>query len=248
MKSLYIKLIAASLALSCTAALTACSSSQTSSDTSSDANIGGSTSVSEQENNNNTENSGNSENVDSSTHSDGNSADNSDSSTTEDKPSASGNTESTVSSVTYEPVKDGKFTLANEKLSFKMPDGWKLVSASLAYQFASEDETDENKFNLVVSKTDSPIENVTSDQMTATYAATMENFKLVSFEHTEIAGKQAVYMQLTGMVSQVTKQTTITQYMIQSGEDAYCFSFTQSSEDETFPDLITEVIDSLEIK
>ena len=84
--------------------------------------------------------------------------------------------------------------------------------------------------------------------MTATYAATMENFKLVSFEHTEIAGKQAVYMQLTGMVSQVTKQTTITQYMIQSGEDAYCFSFTQSSEDETFPDLITEVIDSLEIK
>ena len=148
----------------------------------------------------------------------------------------------------YEPVKDGKFTLANEKLSFKMPDGWKLVSASLAYQFASEDETDENKFNLVVSKTDSPIENVTSDQMTATYAATMENFKLVSFEHTEIAGKQAVYMQLTGMVSQVTKQTTITQYMIQSGEDAYCFSFTQSSEDETFPDLITEVIDSLEIK
>ena len=179
MKSLYIKLIAASLALSCTAALTACSSSQTSSDTSSDANIGGSTSVSEQENNNNTENSGNSENVDSSTHSDGNSADNSDSSTTEDKPSASGNTESTVSSVTYEPVKDGKFTLANEKLSFKMPDGWKLVSASLAYQFASEDETDENKFNLVVSKTDSPIENVTSDQMTATYAATIENFKLL---------------------------------------------------------------------
>lgn len=248
MNRLYIKLIAASLALSCTAALTACNSSQTSSDTSSDANIGGSTSVSEQENNNNTENSGSSENVDSSANSDGNSADNSDSGSAEDKTSSSDNTESTVSSVTYEPVKDGKFTLANEKLSFKMPDGWKLASASLAYQFTSEDETDENKFNLVVSKTDSPIENVTSDQMTATYAATMENFKLVAFEHTEIAGKQAVYMQLTGMVSQVTKQTTITQYMIQSGEDAYCFSFTQSTEEETFPDLITGVIDSLEIK
>lgn len=245
MNRLYIKLIAASLALSCTAALTACNSSQTSSDTSSVADIGGSTSVSEQES---TDSNDSSDNVDSSAPSDSSASENIDSSATEDNVSSSDSTESTVSSVTYEPVKDGKFTLANEKLSFKMPDGWKLVSASLAYQFASEDETDENKFNLVVSKTDSPIENVTSDQMTATYAATMENFKLVAFEHTEIAGKQAVYMQLTGMVSQVTKQTTITQYMIQSGEDAYCFSFTQSTEDETFPDLVTGVIDSLEIK
>lgn len=243
MKPLYIKLIAASLALSCTAALTACNSSQTASDTSSVTDIGGSTSVSEHES---TDSNDSSDNTDSSAPSDSSASENADSST--DNTSSSDNTESTVSSVTYEPVKDGKFTLANEKLSFKMPDGWKLVSASLAYQFASEDETDENKFNLVVSKTDSPIENVTSDQMTATYAATMENFKLVAFEHTEIAGKQAVYMQLTGMVSQVTKQTTITQYMIQSGEDAYCFSFTQSTEDETFPDLITGVIDSLEIK
>ncbi len=245
MNRLYIKLIAASLALSCTAALTACNSSQTSSDTSSVADIGGSTSISEQESTDSNDSSGG---ADSSAPSDNSSDDNSDSGSAEDKTSSSDNTESTVSSVTYEPVKDGKFTLANEKLSFKMPDGWKLASASLAYQFASEDETDENKFNLVVSKTDSPIENVTSDQMTATYAATMENFKLVAFEHTEIAGKQAVYMQLTGMVSQVTKQTTITQYMIQSGEDAYCFSFTQSTEEETFPDLITGVIDSLEIK
>lgn len=245
MNRLYIKLIAASIALSCTAALTACNSSQTSSDTSSVADIGGSTSVSEQES---TDSNDSSDNVDSSAPSDSSASENIDSSATEDNVSSSDSTESTVSSVTYEPVKDGKFTLANEKLSFKMPDGWKLVSASLAYQFASEDETDENKFNLVVSKTDSPIENVTSDQMTATYAATMENFKLVAFEHTEIAGKQAVYMQLTGMVSQVTKQTTITQYMIQSGEDAYCFSFTQSTEDETFPDLVTGVIDSLEIK
>lgn len=245
MNRLYIKLIAASLALSCTAALTACNSSQTSSDTSSVADIGGSTSISEQESTDSNDSSGG---ADSSAPSDNSSDDNSDSGSAEDKTSSSDNNESTVSSVTYEPVKDGKFTLANEKLSFKMPDGWKLASASLAYQFASEDETDENKFNLVVSKTDSPIENVTSDQMTATYAATMENFKLVAFEHTEIAGKQAVYMQLTGMVSQVTKQTTITQYMIQSGEDAYCFSFTQSTEEETFPDLITGVIDSLEIK
>ena len=155
---------------------------------------------------------------------------------------------STESTVTYEYVKDGKFSLANGNLSFKMPKDWKLASASIAYQFASTDEYNENKFNLVVSKTNSPIEDVTSEQMTATYKATMEDFKLVDFQHTEIAGKKAIYMQLTGMVSQVTKQTTITQYMIQSGEDAYCFSFTQSTEDETFPDLIAGVIDSLEIK
>lgn len=152
------------------------------------------------------------------------------------------------STVKYEPVKDGKFSLPNGKLSFAMPEGWKLASMAIAYQFADEDEYNDNKFNLVVSKTDSPIEEVTSEQMTATYSATMENFKLVAFEHTEIAGKSAVYMQLTGMVSQVTRQTTITQYMIQSGEDAYCFSFTQSTDDGVFPDLISGVIDSLEIQ
>ena len=152
------------------------------------------------------------------------------------------------STVKYEPVKDGKFSLPNGKLSFAMPEGWKLASMAIAYQFADEDEYNDNKFNLVVSKTDSPIEEVTSEQMTATYSATMENFKLVAFEHTKIAGKSAVYMQLTGMVSQVTRQTTITQYMIQSGEDAYCFSFTQSTDDGVFPDLISGVIDSLEIQ
>ena len=152
------------------------------------------------------------------------------------------------STVEYEPVIDGRFTLPNGKLSFAMPEGWKLASMAIAYQFADEDENDDNKFNLVVSKTDSPIEEVTSEQMTATYSATMENFKLVAFEHTEIAGKSAVYMQLTGMVSQVTRQTTITQYMIQSGKDAYCFSFTQSTDDGVFPDIIASVIDSLEIE
>ncbi len=232
MKSIYIKLIAVSLILSCTAALTACNASTDSSDSSS-GNIGDTTSVSEPAD---TENSS-SQSVASDS--------SSEASSNEENKNSETSTESTV---TYEYIKDGKFTLANGNLSFQMPDGWKLASAAIAYQFASDDEYNENKFNLVVSKTDSPIEELTDEQMTATYKATMEDFKLVEFQHTEIAGKKAVYMQLTGMVSQVTKQTTITQYMIQSGEDAYCFSFTQSTDDGTFPDLITGVIDSLEIK
>lgn len=230
MKSTYIKLIAVSLILSCTAALTACSSSHTSSDAST-GNVGDTTSVSES----------------SATSSEAVNSESKTDSSSEDTKSSDEN-KSGESTVTYEYVKDGKFSLANGNLSFKMPEDWKLASASIAYQFASTDEYNENKFNLVVSKTNSPIEDVTSEQMTATYKATMEDFKLVDFQHTEIAGKKAIYMQLTGMVSQVTKQTTITQYMIQSGEDAYCFSFTQSTDDGVFPDLIAGVIDSLEIK
>lgn len=235
MKSTYIKLIAVSLILSCTAALTACSSSPTSSDAST-GNVGDTTSISESS-------ATSSEAVNSESKTDSSSEE--DTKSSDDNKSGENSTESTV---TYEYVKDGRFSLANGNLSFKMPEDWKLASASIAYQFASTDEYNENKFNLVVSKTNSPIEEVTSEQMTATYKATMEDFKLVDFQHTEIAGKKAIYMQLTGMVSQVTKQTTITQYMIQSGEDAYCFSFTQSTDDGTFPDLITGVIDSLKIK
>ena len=219
----YIKITAALSAVIISLSLAACSNNNTSTD--SNGYIGDTTVVSDD----------NSSVSDSS----------SDSSSDTNSSTAPSTVESTVE---YEPVKDGKFSLPNGKLSFAMPEGWKLASMAIAYQFADEDEYNDNKFNLVVSKTDSPIEEVTSEQMTATYSATMENFKLVAFEHTEIAGKSAVYMQLTGMVSQVTRQTTITQYMIQSGEDAYCFSFTQSTDDGVFPDLIAGVIDSLEIQ
>lgn len=219
----YIKITAALSAVIISLSLAACSNNNTSTD--SNGSIGDTTVVSDD----------NSSVSDSS----------SDSSSDANSSTASSTVESTVK---YEPVKDGKFSLPNGKLSFAMPEGWKLASMAIAYQFADEDEYNDNKFNLVVSKTDSPIEEVTSEQMTATYSATMENFKLVAFEHTKIAGKSAVYMQLTGMVSQVTRQTTITQYMIQSGEDAYCFSFTQSTDDGEFPDLIAGVIDSLEIQ
>ena len=219
----YIKITAALSAVIISLSLAACSNNNTSTD--SNGSIGDTSVVSDD----------NSSVSDSS----------SDSSSDANSSTASSTVESTVE---YEPVKDGKFSLPNGKLSFAMPEGWKLASMAIAYQFADEDEYNDNKFNLVVSKTDSPIEEVTSEQMTATYSATMENFKLVAFEHTKIAGKSAVYMQLTGMVSQVTRQTTITQYMIQSGEDAYCFSFTQSTDDGIFPDLIADVIDSLEIQ
>ena len=219
----YIKITAALSAVIISLSLAACSNNNTSTDSNGD--IGNTTVVSDD----------NSSVSDSS----------SDSSSDANSSTASSTVESTVE---YEPVKDGKFSLPNGKLSFAMPEGWKLASMAIAYQFADEDEYNDNKFNLVVSKTDSPIEEVTSEQMTATYSATMENFKLVAFEHTKIAGKSAVYMQLTGMVSQVTRQTTITQYMIQSGEDAYCFSFTQSTDDGVFPNLIAGVIDSLEIQ
>ena len=223
MSKKYIKITAALSAVIISLSLTACSNNNTSTD--SNGSIGDTSVVSDD----------NSSVSDSS----------SDSSSDANSSTASSTVESTVE---YEPVKDGKFSLPNGKLSFSMPEGWKLASMAIAYQFADEDEYNDNKFNLVVSKTDSPIEEVTSEQMTATYSATMENFKLVAFEHTKIAGKSAVYMQLTGMVSQVTRQTTITQYMIQSGEDAYCFSFTQSTDDGVFPNLIAGVIDSLEIQ
>ena len=171
----YIKLTAALSAVIISLSLAACSNNNTSTDSVS--NKGDSSVISAE----------NSSVSDSS----------SDSSSDANSSTASSTVESTVE---YEPVKDGKSSLPNGKLSFAMPEGWKLASMAIAYQFADEDEYNDNKFNLVVSKTDSPIEEVTSEQMTATYSATMENFKLVAFEHTEIAGKSAVYMKLTGMV------------------------------------------------
>lgn len=143
-------------------------------------------------------------------------------------------------------VADGKFTLQNGRLSFTLPDGWELISSTIAYQFAGD--STQNKFNLVVSKADKSIENVTSEEMTATYETTMEDFKLVTFEHTTVKDKPAVYIKLSGKLSQVNSDTVVTQYMIQSGDDAYCFSFTQSVYDESFALVIDSVIDSLKIK
>ena len=164
---------------------------------------------------------------------------------TSDKEEASGE-DNTSSEEKVELVKDGKFILPNGKLSFTLQGDDALTSDAIVYQFGSE--TSNNKFNLTVSTATESIEDVDQDEMTRTYETTMQDFKLVAFEHIEIKGKSAIKMQLTGKLYGIDGETLLTQYMIQSGTDAYCFTFTQTDYYNQFPDIIDATIDSLEIK
>ncbi len=190
-----------------------------------------------------------SETVTSSTVSDTSSADESSTATensdTSDKEDTSSE-DNTSSEEEIELVKDGKFVLPNGKLTFTLQEDYTLTSDAIVYQFGSE--TSNNKFNLTVSTATENIEDVDQDEMTKTYETTMQDFKLVTFEHIKVKDKSAIKMQLTGKLYGIEGETMLTQYMIQSGTDAYCFTFTQTDHYNQFPDIIDATIDSLEIK
>ncbi len=154
--------------------------------------------------------------------------------------------EDTSSNEEIQLVKDGKFVLPNGKLTFTLQEDYTLTSDAIVYQFGSE--TSNNKFNLTVSTATENIEDVDQDEMTKTYETTMQDFKLVAFEHIKVKEKPAIKMQLTGKLYGIEGETMLTQYMIQSGTDAYCFTFTQTDYYNQFPDIIDATIDSLEIK
>lgn len=143
-------------------------------------------------------------------------------------------------------VKDGKFILPNNKLSFTLQEDYTLTSDTIVYQFGCE--TSNNKFNLTVSTASQNIEEVNQEQMTKTYETTMQDFKLVTFEHIKVKEKSAIKMQLTGKLYGIEGETVLTQYMIQSGTDAYCFTFTQTDYYNDFANIIEATMDSLEIQ
>ncbi len=156
------------------------------------------------------------------------------------------NSSDTSSKEEVQLVKDGKFILPNGKLSFTLQEDYTLISDAIVYQFGCESSN--NKFNLTVSTATENIEDVDQDEMTKTYETTMQDFKLVGFEHTKVKEKSAIKMQLTGKLYGIEGETMLTQYMIQSGTDAYCFTFTQTDYYNEFPNIIEATIDSLEIK
>ena len=165
---------------------------------------------------------------------------------TESDNGSTANSSDTSSKEEVQLVKDGKFVLPNGKLSFTLQEDYTLVSDAIVYQFGCESSN--NKFNLTVATATENIEDVDQDVMTKTYETTMQDFKLVSFEHIKVKEKSAIKMQLTGKLYGIEGETMLTQYMIQSGTDAYCFTFTQTDYYNEFPDIIEATIDSLEIK
>lgn len=140
---------------------------------------------------------------------------------------------------------DGIFTLADNSLSFELPEGWTLSDSSIAYQFSNGDTS--NTFNLVVGTASQDVSKLTSDEMTKMYTTNMENFRLLEFNQLTIDEKPAAYVQFAGKLSQVNRESTITLCRIQSGDTEYQFSFTQSETDDTFQTVIDTVIKTLKI-
>lgn len=143
-------------------------------------------------------------------------------------------------------VADGVFTSPAEKLSFTLPEDWTLSDSDVTYQFSSEGTG--NKFNLVIGAVSENVEEIESDDMVGMYRTTMEDFRLIEFEHITVDGKPAAYVRFSGKLSQVDRENTITMCRIQSGDSEFLFSFTQSEYDDTFDALIDGVLESIKLK
>ncbi len=143
-------------------------------------------------------------------------------------------------------VENGRFSLPDDAFSFALEDGWKMTDNGLAWQFDNEDFP-YNNFNLVAATTYTDVEETTENQMLGTYQTMMTDFQLIDFQHIKVAGKPAVFMQVSGKYSMMTTDTVIYQYAIQSGDMLYTLSFSQGGWDDGFSDMIQNLIDSIQI-
>ncbi|MCH5324332.1 MAG: hypothetical protein J1E39_03875 [Eubacterium sp.] len=143
-------------------------------------------------------------------------------------------------------VENGRFSLPDNAFSFALAEGWEMTDNGIAYQFANEESVN-NTFNLVAAETYTDIGDTTETQMTGTYQSMMTDFEVIDFQHTKIDGMPAVFMNISGKYSMMNTDTVIYQYAIQADNMLYTLSFTQGGWDDGFSDMITELVDSIEV-
>ncbi len=144
-------------------------------------------------------------------------------------------------------IDGGRFSLNDGEFSFELSDGWNFEDTGIAYQFENEDYAG-CSFNLVLSDVTIPAEDLTADNMSGSYPTLMSDYELVDFKTMQIDQKPAAYICMSGTYSMMTVRTTISQYIVQSGDKQYTLSFSQTGENEEFSQMIASLADSIEVK
>lgn len=144
-------------------------------------------------------------------------------------------------------IENNIFSLPDGALSFEIEEGWTVEYSEVGYLFTNEDSG--NSFTLTSSNATIPVANLTADALISSYSTMMEDFRLMDFYTVELEGSKLpmAYVQFSGKLNQVERETTITICVLQSGNKEYRLSFNQTVFDYSFQTVIDKVVATLRV-
>lgn len=142
----------------------------------------------------------------------------------------------------YGTIKDGVYTSTGGAVRINVPDSWNVSKENATVLVAGKEEETKDCVSIQFSEKDEKFKDYKKEDFATYYDQHLDNFNLVKFEYTTVAGLDALYLEYT--FSQDDSDITGYQYII-DGNYSYTIVFTDVS--GKLKDDMQEILDSMVI-
>lgn len=142
----------------------------------------------------------------------------------------------------YGTIKDGVYTSTGGAIQINVPDSWNVSKENATVLVAGKEEETKDCVSIQFSEKDEKFKDYKKEDFATYYDQHLDNFNLVKFEYTTVAGLDALYLEYT--FSQDDSDITGYQYII-DGNYSYTIVFTDVS--GKLKDDMQKILDSMVI-
>ena len=142
----------------------------------------------------------------------------------------------------YGTIKDGVYTSTGGAIQITVPDNWNVSEENITVLVAGKEGETKDCVSIQFSEKDEKFKDYKKEDFSTYYDQHLDNFNLLKFEHTTVAGLDALYLEYT--FSQDDSDIEGYQYII-DGNYSYTIAFTDVS--GKLKDEIQAVLDSMVI-
>ena len=126
----------------------------------------------------------------------------------------------------YGTIKDGVYTSTGGAVQITVPDSWNVSEENATVLVAGKEEETKDCVSIQFSGKDEKFKDYKKEDFSTYYDQHLDNFNLVKFEYTTVAGLDALYLEYT--FSQDDSDIDGYQYII-DGNYSYTIAFTDVS-------------------
>lgn len=126
----------------------------------------------------------------------------------------------------YGTIKGGVYTSTGGAIQINVPDSWNVSKENATVLVAGKEEETKDCVSIQFSEKDEKFKDYKKEDFATYYDQHLDNFNLVKFEYTTVAGLDALYLEYT--FSQDDSDITGYQYII-DGNYSYTIVFTDVS-------------------
>lgn len=126
----------------------------------------------------------------------------------------------------YGTIKDGVYTSTGGAMQITVPDSWNVSKENPTILVAGKEDETKDCVSIQFSEKDDKFKSYQEEEFSMYYSQHLDNFNLVKFEYTKVAGLDALYLEYT--FSQDDSDIDGYQYII-DGNYSYTIVFTDVS-------------------